>query len=249
MECDRVKEQEMKGKFRNEYFRRAKFILKSKLNGRSKIMALNTWVVSILTYGAGILKWNKNDLQEIDRKTRKFMTMNKELHPRSDVERLYVSRKNGGTGLIGCENSMKSEENGLGWYVKNNIEPFLVAVKTSRAITHKETVDPKEFMKTKEEQRKNEWASKRMHGQFARDMEDKDKNTWRWMRNSDLKGCTKALICSAQEQSIHTNYIKCNIEKTAKSPLCRMCGTRNETISHIVSEFGKLAQKELQTET
>ena len=64
------------------------------------------------------------------------------------------------------------------------------------------------------------------------------------MRKSDLKGCTEALIYSAQEQSIQTNYIKYNIVKTAKLPHCRMCGTRNETISHIVSECGKLAQKE-----
>ena len=71
-------------------------------------MAMNTCAVSILRYGAGILKWNQNELQEMDRKTRKLMTMNKELHPRSDVARLYVSRKNGGRGLIGCENSVKS---------------------------------------------------------------------------------------------------------------------------------------------
>ena len=42
LEYDRVKEQEMKDKFRNEYFRRAKLILESKLNGRNKIIALNT---------------------------------------------------------------------------------------------------------------------------------------------------------------------------------------------------------------
>ena len=64
------------------------------------------------------------------------------------------------------------------------------------------------------------------------------------MRKSDLKGCTEAVICSAQEQSIRTNCIKYNIDKTAESPLCRMCGTRNETISQIVSKCGKLAQKE-----
>ena len=75
-------------------------------------------------------------------------------------------------------------------------------------------------------------------------LEDKDKNNiWRWMRKSDLKGCTDALICTAQEQSIWTNYIKYNIDKTSESPLCRMFGTRNETISHKVSECGKLAQK------
>ena len=39
---------------------------------------------------------------------------------------------------------------------------------------------------------------KRMQQQFARDIEKKDKsNTWRWMRKSDLKGCTKSLICSS----------------------------------------------------
>ena len=37
-------------------------------------MALNTWTVSTLRYGAGILTWNKNELQEMDRKTRKLMT-------------------------------------------------------------------------------------------------------------------------------------------------------------------------------
>ena len=101
-------------------------------------MAPNTCVVSILRCGAGIRKWNKNELQEMGRKTRKFMTMNKELHPRSDVARLYVSRKNGGREFIGYENSLKSEENDLGWYVRNNIEPLLVAIRTSRTITLKQ---------------------------------------------------------------------------------------------------------------
>ena len=52
LEYDRVKEQEMKSKFRKEYFRRTKLILKSKLNGMNKIMALHTRAVSILRYGA-----------------------------------------------------------------------------------------------------------------------------------------------------------------------------------------------------
>ena len=87
-----------------------------------------------------------------------------------------VSTKNGRRALIGCENSAKSEKNGLGWYVKNNIEPILAVVRASTTITHEETVDPKEFKKIKEVQRKTEWTAKIMHGQFARDMEDNDKN-------------------------------------------------------------------------
>ena len=59
-------------------------------------MVLNTWAVSFMRFGAGILKWNKNELQKMDRKTRKFVKRNKDLHPRSDVAWLYASRKNGG---------------------------------------------------------------------------------------------------------------------------------------------------------
>ena len=64
---------------------------------------------------------DKNELDEIDRKTSKFMTMNKELQPRSHVDRLYVSRTERGTGLIGCKMCVKEDENSLGWYVKHYI--------------------------------------------------------------------------------------------------------------------------------
>ena len=151
LEYEREKEQEMKDKFRNEYFRREKLILKCKLNGMNKIMALNTWAVSILRYGAGMINWNKNELQE-------------------------MARKNGRRRLIGCENSVKSEENGLGWNIKNNPEPLLVVGRISGTTTDEETVYPKEFKKTKEKQTKNEWTAKTMNGKFARDMENKDAN-------------------------------------------------------------------------
>ena len=40
--------------------------------------------------------------------------MRKGLHPNSDVDRLYVSRKEGGTGLVSCKCTSRSEENNLG---------------------------------------------------------------------------------------------------------------------------------------
>jgi len=35
----------------------------------------------------------------------------------------------------------------------------------------------------------------------------------------DLKGCTEALICSAQEQALITNCIKFQTDKNLKSPI------------------------------
>ena len=54
-------------------------------------MAVNTWAVSVMRYGAEILKWNTDELKSLDRWTRKFMTMHGALHSKSDVSRVYLS--------------------------------------------------------------------------------------------------------------------------------------------------------------
>ena len=47
-----------------------------------------------------------------------------------------------------------------------------------------------------------------------------------------------------QEQAIRTNNTKFYIDKTKDSTMCRICEERSETVSHIISECSKLAQKE-----
>ena len=76
LELDKLKEKEMKDIFQTEYLRRFKLVMKSHLNGKNKIKAANTWAVSLMRYGAGTIKWNKEELREIDRKFKKIMTMN-----------------------------------------------------------------------------------------------------------------------------------------------------------------------------
>ena len=63
----------MKGQIKKEYIRRVRNILKSKLNGGNIISAINSRVVSIVRYGAGIVSWTKMELEELDRRTRKLM--------------------------------------------------------------------------------------------------------------------------------------------------------------------------------
>ena len=61
-----------------------------------------SWDVDVYWLFVIMKSYVKVNLKEIiimDRRTRKFMAMNEELHPRSDVARVYVSRQNGGIGL------------------------------------------------------------------------------------------------------------------------------------------------------
>ena len=51
------------------------------------------------------------------------------------------------------------------------------------------------------------------------------------------------MIFAAQEQVLKTNWIRKNIDGQEVSEKCRMCGERDESITHLIAECKKLAQK------
>ena len=53
-EYDKMKEKEMKTESVREYKRRLRLILRSKLNGKSKIKAINNWAAAMMSYSAGM---------------------------------------------------------------------------------------------------------------------------------------------------------------------------------------------------
>ena len=132
LEFDEIKEHKMKNKVTTDYKRRLRLILKSKLNVKNEIQAINTRAVALLRYGAGIINWKLDELKRTDKTTRKTLTMYWALHPWNDIDRLYLKRKHGGRGLISIETCVRSEENNLGLYVRESNEMLLK--KTSRKI-------------------------------------------------------------------------------------------------------------------
>ena len=60
----------------------------------------------LIRYLEPFLKWTKEELKQMDQRTRKLMIMHKALHHRDDIDRLYVSRKEGGRGPASIEDSV-----------------------------------------------------------------------------------------------------------------------------------------------
>ena len=125
-------------------------------------MTVNNRAVSVMRYGAGILKWNTDELKSLDRRTRKFMTMHGALHPKSDIDRVYLSREMGGRGLISCEGCIRMEENNLGWYVRNSVEPLIEGAKAAETIEYNNTVNKRKFKKRWLRKKRELWKNKKM---------------------------------------------------------------------------------------
>ena len=68
-------------------------LLETKLYGKNFIKRINTWAVPLVRYSVPFLKWTREEFSLMDKRTRKLMTMHMALHPRDDVDKLYVSRK------------------------------------------------------------------------------------------------------------------------------------------------------------
>ena len=95
LEADTIKQVDMKDKIRKEYLRSRK-LLETILSSLHLIKGINTWAVPLIRYSRSFLKLTRDELKQMEQRTRKLMTMDKTLHPRDDVDRLYISRKEGG---------------------------------------------------------------------------------------------------------------------------------------------------------
>ena len=164
------------------------------------------------------------------------------LHPKSDVDRLYIPRKEGGRGLISINDCVELAIRGLEVYVHGCEERLIQAARGDK-IDSLEA--PSVLKRSKIEKRLKNWEEKVLHGQHLRQTKEvRSDQCWAWQQNGDFKRETESLIVAAQNQSIRTNLVKARIDKSQGDSLCRMCRKVDESIDHIVSGCSKLAQKE-----
>ena len=133
-----------------------------------------------------------------------------------------TGRKQGGRGLISIEECVMKEKTSLQNYLMNNKELFLKMTLAEKVLDENE--DRQAHERTITEERNKNWKEKALHGEYIKQIEEMmDKNSWRWLKNEQLKKETEGLIIAAQDQALRTNAIKHNINKTDETPLCRLC--------------------------
>ena len=91
-----------------EYFTRTRKIWSSELSAYNKVIAHNAFAVPVLIPTIGVLDWTIGEIKDIDIKTRKILTLTRNFHPNSDVDRLYMQKSFGGRGLRQVQSSYES---------------------------------------------------------------------------------------------------------------------------------------------
>ena len=159
--------------------------MKSKLNGGNLVRGVNTWSVSLLRYSAAFVSWRKSELQVIDRNAGKLFTIYRVLHPKSDVDRLYIPRKEGGRGLISIEDCVELAITALEVYVHESEERLIQAARGDKI----DDLEAASVLKrSKKEKRLEDWEEKVLHGQYLKQTKEvRSDQCWAWLQNGDLK--------------------------------------------------------------
>ena len=165
LKADKFLEEKMKLKVLKEYIKRLGKVLKSKLNGGNLVRGVNTWAVSLLRYSGAFVSCRKNELQIIDRKTRKLFITYGILHPQSDVDISHILRKESGRGLISIEDCFELAIRGLEVYVHGIEERSIQAARGDNI----DGLEAASVLKRPKKQKSLEdWEKKVLHGQYLR---------------------------------------------------------------------------------
>jgi hypothetical protein len=206
----------VKERFKQEYRRRIRMILKSELNARNKITAIRALAVPVLRFSFGTIDWRMEEIKQIVRKTRNMLRVYKIHHPKADRERLYVKRKEGGRGPVKVEAAYKAEiiniaellhtnykEDQFVNIVKNqeskqkNINSIIKSaakiIEELRQLNAKNDAKQDGIQHTKArlgEVRKKKWKNKVMHGQYMGNMDRQligEEDTFLWLSKETSK--------------------------------------------------------------
>ena len=173
------------------------------------------------------MSWKKEELEAADLKTRKLLTMHGGFHPKSNVQRLYTSRKEGGRGLVSVQVTIQDETLDIQECIRKMAPKDELLGECLRQQQRGTDDQPEEVS----------WHSKALHGMYHQQIAEVAdiRKSYQWLEKAGLADSTEALILAAQEQALGTRSIEAGVYHTRQDPRCRLCKDASETVQHIVA--------------
>ena len=185
-----------------------------------------------LRYSRPFLKWTMEELQQMNQRARKLMTMQKasQRWRKTDSTR---QEKKGGRELSSIEDNVHASIQRLEDDIKNPAEDWLQQPETIQKTT---SISRIKII------RKLKWQRKNFYDHFKwQTSKISVEKTWTWLRKGNLKKEIESLMI-AQNNTIIT-MSKQEYDKIPKIVNVGFVVTETETINQIISECSKLTQK------
>ena len=95
-----IQHSSMRQKIWKEFFCRVQSVMTTELNVRNRMDAINSFALPVVTHSFTMMNWSFTEVKTFDTKINKLLAMHRMHHPKSDVNRLYLPRKERVKGLV-----------------------------------------------------------------------------------------------------------------------------------------------------
>lgn len=257
LQSRKLEHRQIKDRLTKQFISRVTKIVKTKLNGKNMVKAINTYAIPVLSYSFGVIKWTKEELRRLRTRLSKILNKYRMHHPNSAVERLTLSRKMGGRGFIDIAHLHNSQVDKLRKFFADRAEASPLhasAVKGDNhhtplnllnTVRHAAPLSKSEVITSKLET----LSAKSLHGRHQKVLAEKfvDKEASNaWLSRAGLFPETEGFMLAIQDEVIATKNYKKHIikDKSVLNDMCRLCHNEIENIQHITSGCMKMAGQE-----
>jgi hypothetical protein len=211
MQSKQITHKQMKQKLGKEYLNRKESILKTKLNGKNMIKAINTYATPVLTFSFRKVKWMPTDLQNLQTKMRTLLTRCRFHHPHAAKERITLPRQMGGKGLTDITRLHDKQVRLLQTYLSNKhiTSPLHAAVvQADHRYTPLDLLHANKNNLTTDKEYTNkvkrQWSHKAFHGRHPYDLSQhvNIEASNKWLTSADLITKTEGFLMAIQDQVI-----------------------------------------------
>ena len=219
----------------------------------------------------GLLDWTIDEIDSIDKKTRKILTMTGNFHKNSDIDRFYMPRKLGGRGIkeimaayecriVSAKQHLtqnkknnkylskviESEENGIIRIANELIKQSNIEVNENLSPRDVRQLYQQYVINTKSQK----FTEKQMHGYLFKKVKEQnqiDKST-SWTTDKYITSHFEGYAFAIHEQEINTKDLQYRRDiKSGKTPWqnnkCRLCNYCVEDITHVISSCSKMSSR------
>ncbi|GJQ79579.1 hypothetical protein Trydic_g16423 [Trypoxylus dichotomus] len=241
------------------YKKTLRTIWMSELRAKHKSKATNMLAVPIVSHTFASIRWNVDEINQLDRDTRKTLTMCRGLYPNASVHRLYLPRREGGRGFINIEwlhNRLAEKDGTQGSFLLKAAVRACQALKipfhAAPASRKKDNIleKPKQELKTLLKRAvcqhlKEEHLQKPMHAQYFKLVYKQGLSpelSFSYLTSPTLYLETEGYITAVQNGMFHTlAYAKRVLRMPLGDTRCRACRTHEETVMHLLSACPRYA--------
>ena len=219
------------------------------------MIAHNAFAVPVLIPTIGVLDWTIGEIKDIDIKTRKILTLTRNFHSNSDVDRLYMQKSFRGRGLRQVQSSYESRIIAIRQYLiknlhRNSVLEYIYEKETNdilrvgQELLQKYNIlsNPNEppksvsrkFTKADQSSKRDNFVQEPLHEYFYKQM-DKDNNidkeqSLAWTKDRFITSDLEGYMGTFTEQELPTKYITNKRERdSGETPTCnnkcRLCHT------------------------